>query len=277
MTVPNPSTSLRRPGPRCPGARSAWPRTRLDRGWSQGSKPDAGALPRAQDPGLPVRVGSGNRSVIPGAFDPFQRAIGEQPALRAPVGNDDDKVQGERMGPVHDPANLRRPLATACRRNGRGGRSGGPGDDKHRRPVIDRGRAVCGSWYHPGSSRPCGARPRLHGDGGGESRAGAMHRRDNGRRLLRSGAPVAAYFTAGEASPPGGEVAPPPVSGRGSRGFFAGVPDPASQQPRFSASFAPGTRPCHRQWTSSLALHPACGIAGCQGAWPEMRAVTSGW
>ena len=104
----------------------------------------------------------------------------------------------------------------------------------------------------------------------GNPHAGAIHRRVNGRRLLRIGAPVAAYFTAGRANPP-------PVSGRGSRGFFAGVPDPASQQPRFSASFAPGTRPCHRQWTSSLALHPACGIAGCQGAWPEMRAVTSGW
>ena len=31
-------------------------------------------------------------------------------------------------------------------------------------PVIDRGRAVCGPWYHPGSSRPHGARPWLHGD-----------------------------------------------------------------------------------------------------------------
>jgi hypothetical protein len=46
------------------------------------------------------------------------------------------------------------------------GSRGWPGDDKHRRPVIDRGRAVCGPWYHPGSSRPHGARPWLHGDDG---------------------------------------------------------------------------------------------------------------
>jgi hypothetical protein len=51
------------------------------------------------------------------------------------------------------------------------GSRGWPGDDKHRRPVIDRGRAVCGPWYHPGSSRPRGTRPWLHGgDGGGPAR-----------------------------------------------------------------------------------------------------------
>ncbi len=35
--------------------------------------------------------------------------------------------------------------------------------------------------------------------------------------------------------------------GRGSEVFFAGVPGPASQLPRFSVPFPPGTRPHHRR------------------------------
>jgi len=50
--------------------------------------------------------------------------------------------------------------------------------------------------------------------------------------------PVAAYCT---------EIFTIRGSGRCSRVLFAGIPDPASQQSRFSASTLPGTRPCRRK------------------------------
>jgi hypothetical protein len=185
--------------------------------------------------------------LLSGAFRRFQRAVGERPALRAPAGMGAVGSGQGRDGSAHDPRDLRRPSATARRHDGRGGRAGGPGNDKHRRPVIDRGRAVCGSWYHPDSSPPRGGRPRLHGDGGGRTRALA--------RCIDAITGVACSGSEHPSPPTSRPVAdPPPVSGRGSRGFFAGVPDPASQRPRFSASFPPGTRPCHRQWTIRLLL-----------------------
>jgi hypothetical protein len=64
----------------------------------------------------------------------------------------------------------------------------------------------------------------------------AMHRPCNGSRLSRNPgypSPPTAHVTCG--------------SGRSSRVLFAGIPDPASQLSRFSASTLPGTRPCRRQ------------------------------
>lgn len=133
------------------------------------------------------------------------------------------------------------------------GRAGSGGSAKDHRynntafPIMkDKGRAVNGPWYHPGSSRPCGTRPWLHGDR--RFHAIAMHRLDNGSHLLRNGAPVAAYFTPIRSST---------GSGRGSRVLFAGDPDPASQHTRFSFSFLPGTCPCHRRLAIRL-LIPSC-------------------
>lgn len=87
-------------------------------------------------------------------------------------------------------------------RRGRAGSGGSLKDHRYNNtafPVIkDKGRAVNGPWYHPGSSRPHGTRPWLHGDL--RINAITMHRLDNGSHLLQDGAPVAAYFTSMQSS-----------------------------------------------------------------------------
>jgi hypothetical protein len=66
-------------------------------------------------------------------------------------------------------------------------------------------------------------------------------------------------------SPPTGTDRVIDRSGRGSRVFFAGIPDPASQLPRFSASTLPGTRPCHRHWLFGCPVHVTECTIDCQG------------
>lgn len=99
---------------------------------------------------------------------------------------------------------------------------------------LEPGTSGVGPWYHPCLPRAHALRPCLHGAG---NDADAMQWPCNGSRRFRRTVP----------SPP---TASGEGSGRSSRVFFAGIPEPASQQPRFSVSTLPGTRPCHRQWLS---------------------------
>lgn len=93
-----------------------------------------------------------------------------------------------------------------------------PGQTKTAAPV--RGRAVSGPWYHPTSQPHTGWLP-----------CSPMAR---GKRHW--GDPVTGVVPPPPTAPSGG-------SGRSSEVFFAGVPGPALQRPRFSGPFPPGTRP----------------------------------
>lgn len=62
-------------------------------------------------------------------------------------------------------------------------------------------------------------------------------------------------------------------SGRCSRVLFAGIPDPASQQSRFSASTLPGSRPCRRSDSSVVFMQGTESFPACQGLWRGVRAL----
>lgn len=114
----------------------------------------------------------------------------------------------KRAGPVHEsPLGSKATTPSVSR-----------GKQKTAAPV--RGRAVSGPWYHPTSQPRTGRLP--------------LSPAARGRRHW--GDPVTGVFPPPPTTPSGG-------SGRSSEVFFAGVPGPALQLPRFSGPFPPGTHP----------------------------------
>ena len=112
------------------------------------------------------------------------------------------------------------------------------GHEKTAAPV--RGRAVSGSWYHP-TLRPHRKRPPQPA------------RRDNARCGSSVTEPIR---PAGRPPPPTEADGHHACSERSSKVFFAGIPGPASQRPRFSCPFPPVTRPRHG-FGMQLCVHPS--------------------
>ena len=117
-----------------------------------------------------------------------------------------------------------------------GGDTPNPREEAHalgtkKPPIPGWGRAVSGSWYHPTSPSPVATASLC------TARRSAMQRPCNGSRSARLSHP----------SPPTEPGVLPSCSERSSAVFFAGVPGPALQQPRFSAPFPPGTRSASSQ------------------------------
>ncbi len=110
---------------------------------------------------------------------------------------------------------------------------------KNRPPAW--GRAVSSSWYHPTS--PSGLDGLcLHG----ASAIGAMQWLANGSRLIPCGIPSPSTDARRR------------VRGEARGSYRSGDPDPAFQQPRFSASLAPVTCPRHSRCADGINLRVPC-------------------